>query len=188
MSARPLEDFDDSWHQYMDTMVVPLTLQEYWDAFWADSAPYFVGAFDNDPDHKITGVTNWEKLAMDLEQLSIHEQADLAKTITRDVDGNGYTTHTKERDDFFLLEKNAERITILVMTSFYGYINSDYYKIWTKWELMTPNPQSHQVVFRQTQTVKWNGGRKPWVIGKYLQKHAEERMKASVVGMDVFFN
>ena len=67
MSARPLEDFDDSWHQYMDTMVVPLTLQEYWDAFWADSAPYFVGAFDNDPDHKITGVTNWEKLAMDLE-------------------------------------------------------------------------------------------------------------------------
>ena len=28
MSARPLEDFDsNSWHQYMDTMVVPLTLQ-----------------------------------------------------------------------------------------------------------------------------------------------------------------
>ena len=187
MAARPLEDFDSSWHQYMDTIVVPLTLKQYWNAFWADDAPYFAGAFDNNPDHSITGITNWEKLALDLEALNIHEQADLTRTITRDVKGNGYTSHTKERDDFFLLEENAERITIMTMTSFKGSFNSDAYKIWTKWEMMTPDPQSHQVVFRQTSTIKWNGGGRPWVIGGYLAKRAEQRMKDSVVGMSEFF-
>ena len=101
--------------------------------------------------------------------------------------GNGYTSHTKERDDFFLLEENAERITIMAMTSFKGSFNSDAYKIWTKWEMMTPDPQSHQVVFRQTSTIKWNGGGRPWVIGGYLAKQAEQRMKDSVVGMSEFF-
>ena len=68
MSARPLEDFDsDSWNQYLETMVAPLTLQEYWEAFWADGSPYFIGAFDNKPENTITGITEWEKLSIDLE-------------------------------------------------------------------------------------------------------------------------
>ena len=104
MDKRPLEDFDSSWHQYMDIMVVPLTLQEYWDAFWADDAPYFIGAYGSSADREMTSCSDWSNVALSLEYFHIHEQADITKTVTRKLKGNGWSTHTGERDDFYLLE------------------------------------------------------------------------------------
>ena len=59
MESKPLQDFDASWQQLMDIMVLPMNLQQYWDAFWADDAPYFVGAFDANTNDKIIDHTDW---------------------------------------------------------------------------------------------------------------------------------
>ena len=45
MEKIPKENFDDSWDQFMETISLPLSLEQYWDAFLADDAPYFVPAF-----------------------------------------------------------------------------------------------------------------------------------------------
>ena len=79
MAARPLEDFDDSWERHLDITVLPMTLQQYWDAFWADDAPYFVGAYDGNPDHKVVDHTDWRRPDWSLEMVDIHEQADLKR-------------------------------------------------------------------------------------------------------------
>ena len=31
----------DEWKQDLETLVVPLTLDQYWDAYWANEAPYY---------------------------------------------------------------------------------------------------------------------------------------------------
>ena len=59
MNDVPKENFDDSWDQFMEIIVLPLSLQQYWDAFWADNAPYFVAAFKRHEDDEITKHTNW---------------------------------------------------------------------------------------------------------------------------------
>ena len=36
-----------------------MTLQEYWDAFWADDAPYFFGAIERDDRDIFNNATTW---------------------------------------------------------------------------------------------------------------------------------
>ena len=44
----------------MDILVVPLSLDEYWDTFWADDAPYYVPSRERDPDDVVLGNSNWQ--------------------------------------------------------------------------------------------------------------------------------
>ena len=40
MDAVPL--LGEEWIQDPEVLVVPLSLEQYWDCFWADDAPYYV--------------------------------------------------------------------------------------------------------------------------------------------------
>ena len=43
--------YGDNWKQSTDILVLPLTLDQYWDAFYADEAPYYVPAEERWPDY-----------------------------------------------------------------------------------------------------------------------------------------
>ena len=57
MEARPF--VNDNMEILIDILVVPLSLEQYWDAFWADAAPYFVGAINRDPRDIFNNATTW---------------------------------------------------------------------------------------------------------------------------------
>ena len=46
MEETPL--LSKKWGMFTDILVLPLSLDQYWDAFWADDAPYYVGAIERD--------------------------------------------------------------------------------------------------------------------------------------------
>ena len=60
MNAVPLGDTSEEWDGTIPPTVLPLSLQEYWDAFWADDAPYYMQAKFNDPEEHINFYTNWD--------------------------------------------------------------------------------------------------------------------------------
>ena len=162
-----------------------MTLREFWDAFWADNAPYFIGAYDNNSSDEMISHSMWSRPNISLESLHIHEQADLIREIERKVDGNKFTRHTHEKERIFLVEENEERITLKVMTTFDGVLYSDRYQEWSKWEIFTHDPRSHQVVFRKTALITWEyGPGKPWVVWRYIQANAEAKLASDVVGLD----
>ena len=48
MQANEMEDAIDGWDQILELMIVPLSLENYWNAFWANDAPYYIPAFRKD--------------------------------------------------------------------------------------------------------------------------------------------
>jgi len=40
----PLEPAEDGWDRDLPIMVVPMTLEDFMDCFWADQAPFFIPA------------------------------------------------------------------------------------------------------------------------------------------------
>ena len=57
MESIPLQD--ESWGVYTDILVLPLTLDQYWDAFWADEAPYYYPGIERDPEDIFLSSSTW---------------------------------------------------------------------------------------------------------------------------------
>ena len=59
MEAVPLHG--DGWSKGFDILVLPLKLDQYWEAFWADDAPYYFPAARGriEPDDEVLTLTKW---------------------------------------------------------------------------------------------------------------------------------
>ena len=56
MKTIPLGDIESGWDQEMPEIVLPLSLTNFMDAFWADHAPFYLPAFSS---HEKDHVVNW---------------------------------------------------------------------------------------------------------------------------------
>ena len=56
VDGMPLEK---GWEQDLETLVIPLSLEEYWETFWADDAPYYLLSKPRDPDDVLLSNTDW---------------------------------------------------------------------------------------------------------------------------------
>ena len=59
MDIVPLLPADHGWDQDLKTMVLPLSLDDYMDCFWADEAPFFIPGHLTGPEDRIVNYTNW---------------------------------------------------------------------------------------------------------------------------------
>ena len=57
----PEDDEGGEWIQYMDLQVLPLSLDQYWDAFLSDEAPYYIQAVMRDPEDIVLEITDWRE-------------------------------------------------------------------------------------------------------------------------------
>jgi len=57
MEEVPLQG--EGWKQDPEILVTPLTLEEYWDCYWSDNAPYYVQALERDPEDEMLSNTAW---------------------------------------------------------------------------------------------------------------------------------
>ena len=57
MEAIPLQG--KKWAQDPEILVAPLSLDQFWEAYWADDAPYYLQAIVRDVDDSIVESTAW---------------------------------------------------------------------------------------------------------------------------------
>ena len=57
MEAEPL--MGEDWYQDPETLVTPLSLEKFWNAYWANDAPFYINAIVRDVDDKIKKSTPW---------------------------------------------------------------------------------------------------------------------------------
>ena len=57
MEAIPLQG--NKWAQDPEILVAPLSLDQFWEAYWADDAPYYLQAIVRDVDDSIVESTAW---------------------------------------------------------------------------------------------------------------------------------
>ena len=57
----PEDDEGGEWIQYMDLQVLPLSLDQYWDAFLSDEAPYYIQAVMRDPEDIVLEISDWRE-------------------------------------------------------------------------------------------------------------------------------
>ena len=147
IEAVPLEGKD--WEIDLDILVVPLSLEEYWETFWADDAPYYVPTKPRDPDDVLLSSTNWSTPSLGYEERSgkpVLQERIYERTLV--IRGNPLASQMHSTVYFSLLEKTDYKITIRTTAISDGapYVTSC--ESWLKYEIITPDPRSKQVVMR----------------------------------------
>ena len=139
----------DDWEQDLDTLVVPLTLDQYWDAFWATDAPYYIEAIPLDPEDELHDNTGWGEPSPGFE-------TELGKTVIQErrldrtlrLRGNPLARHVHNVVYLSLIERTDTRITLKLTYMSDGQPFADRVQPWVKWDVMTTDPRSHQVAAR----------------------------------------
>ena len=157
----------DGWEQDPEILVTTLSLEQYWDCFWSDNAPYYLQAVERDAEDEVLSSTTWGEPTPGFET---EVQYDVPVLQERRLDKLNRIRaafapdHGKEHIRFQLLEKSATKIKIKET-----HVNGDEvpygdtFEIWMVWEVLTPDPLSQQVVFRKQFYLHWID--EPWVSG-----------------------
>ena len=168
-----------------------MTLDEFWDAYWSDEAPYYAMSLNRDIDDYLLRSTVWGEPSPGWEfpggQVAIDNGWDWKEPVLKerryDKVNRIYAAFTPDWGDEFiyiqLLAKNETYIKILqhhIQGEEVPY--ADTFVIWMVWEMLTPDPLSHQVVFRKSSKVEWVD--KP-IVGKTIER-------ITLVGLNRYHN
>ena len=140
----------DDWNQIGETLVVPLSLTQFWDAFWADEAVYYSQSVVRDIDDKINLSTVWGPPTAGKEKefdAPVIEERNMNKKIRNRVAFAPDYADLEMR--FSLLEKTD---TVIKIKETHVTKNAPYvddFEIWLIWNILTPDKNSRQTVFRR---------------------------------------
>ena len=98
-------------------MVVPLSLEDYWNAFWANDAPYFVPAFMTHDGDEIVSATDWQAPVEETDFFYINTPVDSQRIIKRKLEPKGsfLSRVTRETEYISEIERNETKITLKVV-------------------------------------------------------------------------
>ena len=99
----------------METLIIPLTLEQYWDAYWATDAPYDIEGILLDPEDIIHESTGWGEPSPGFEtELDMPVIMERRTDKTLRLRGNPLAKHIHNRGILSLLEKSETRITLKI--------------------------------------------------------------------------
>lgn len=98
-------------------MVVPLSLEDYWNAFWANDAPYFVPAFMTHDGARIVKASDWKKPVEETSVFYKNTPVDRQRVIKREVEPKGgiLLRHDRQTEYISQIERNERKITLKVV-------------------------------------------------------------------------
>ena len=148
--------YGEEWLQDPEILVTPLSLTQFWECYFSDNAPYYVNALYRDPEDYITLSTAWGDPEMYEEgflDMPVLQERKMLKTIRNREPFTPDWSYIEHR--YMLLEKTDTNIKIgeVHITSNAPYV--DKFQVWFIWEIMTPDPESYQVVFRKQYNINW---------------------------------
>ena len=146
LQALPKEGSD--WQQDLDVVVVPLSLDQFWDAFWSDDAPYYLPARPRDPEDKLLGYTSWGEPSAGFETAfgkPVIEERIFDQNLKID---SKFASQVHSVQHLSLVERSDTKITIKATNVNDGAPYVEDFQTWLKWEFLTPDPRSNQVAIR----------------------------------------
>ena len=154
MDAIPLQG--DEWIQSPQTLVAPLSLEQFWDCYWTNDAPYYLEAIMVDPEDLLLLSTNWRRpsegqtvlIGKPVIQERIFEKDKRARIAFAPDFVNYYAR-------FSLVERNETYMQVFEQHITTGAPYTDTFHYNAIWEAMTPDPRSNQVVFRKSFRIRW---------------------------------
>jgi len=141
MNAQPLQPASDSWDSNIDVFVLPLSLNQYWEAYWADDAPYFIPAFRKDSRDEALSYSDWQTPMHGGDDI-IGEPIEQQRVYERKIHGNSFINHTHELEIISLLGKDSSKITLSSLVFQRGALYAQDVVPHVRWEIMTDDPRS----------------------------------------------
>lgn len=148
MSLLELRPASEGWNQSIDVFVLPLSLEQFWEAYWADDAPYFIPAFNKDSRDELISYSDWGMPTHGGEKIT-KEFVGKQRTIERKVHGSSYLNHDHESEIISLVQHTSTTLIVdTVVAQSGGFMYSSDFVPHVRWEILTDDPRSNQVVVR----------------------------------------
>ena len=127
--------------------VLDMSLQEFWNAFYDDHAPFFVNQFIESQGGELVGETKWQDPTTRAKQFYPERwDYDLKSYRTFDakvyVDGNPFTDKMHSRINMLLLDKSDTSIVSAEVVESSGMTYADRFQVVAKVEIFSPSPLS----------------------------------------------
>ena len=153
----------------MQDVILPLTIQEVFDVFFADDAPYFISRIVNEHGDKITDEGKWVTEFADIYKTSFGRQVSQVREVAAEffLPPNPIVTGGIYHKFILQSEKSNTDMVFEEIAVQSGMAYADAFQVHVKWEFRTPDPLSMQTAFRQTFYLDWIN--RPWGIASVLE-------------------
>jgi len=133
--------------QHLQPFILNMSLEEFWNAFYDDSAPFFVSKVLLDEGDELLSETRWDDPANANKDYILHAwDKSVISYRTYDsklyVDSNPFSDHVMSFKNILLLEKTDTSIVIKELIETHGVIYSERFNMFAKWDIFTPDPKS----------------------------------------------
>ena len=160
-----------------------MSLEEFWNAFYDDTAPIFVNKFLTTQGDELLAESKWQDPSnSEKDFLKGAWDYDTIAYRTYDtkmyVDDNPFSDHCFSRMNLLLLEKSDSDIVIKEVVETSGVIYTDRFRMEAKWDIYSPDPKSQQVILRQSYKIQWLT--KPFGVWRIIDPLASKKMEKAL--------
>ena len=158
----------DGYVRKMDPYILPLSIEDTYEAFYANEAPYFLDSLVRYLGDKSTNLTDWGPLPEDA--MDSYKSAFGFDTIEQRTHwsylkfvGVPFVDYSDIESYIQLLFKNETQLVLRAIDKSHGIPYADTFETHTKWEIYSAAPGSNKVIVGHSMRVVWF--EKPMVAG-----------------------
>ena len=135
-----------------------MTLTEFWNAFYDDTAPFFVNKFLEDGGDELLGETLWhDPTTSDKDFVKSDDGKETLSYRTYDakmkIEDNPFADECLSHMNMLLIEKTDTNLVIVEIAETSGMMYADRFRVKSKWDIYSSDPRSHQVALRQSYAI-----------------------------------
>ena len=135
-----------------------MTLTEFWNAFYDDTAPFFVNKFTEDGGNELLEETLWhDPTTSDKDFVKSDNGKETISYRTYDVkmkiEDNPFADECFSHMNMLLIEKTDTSLVIVEIVENSGMAYADRFRVKSKFDIYSPDPKSHQIALRQSYAI-----------------------------------
>lgn len=184
IESYPLED---DYKQVIKDVVMELSIEDTWEAFFADDAPYYFDVMIKYLGDEVHEVSKW--IDVDDEKYSKAYGYDvefmrMVKSRLK-VEGVPFADHSDTVSHVLLASKTPTQLIFKEINNSKGIPYSETFETHTKWEFRAPFKGSKKVALRHSYQVVWI--KKPFLVDGAISKSIKIKTQKVAKGIRAFF-
>ena len=178
---------ESGYVRYLGPIILEMSLDKFWDCFYADDAPYYVSDIKKDPKDEFVEATKWHAPSEEQFEMAFGKpvQSERSEEWIIHVDNSPFTDHSNSKAVDLLVERTEVNLEFKKIMISWGSLYADRFQIWLKFETVTADPRSKFVVVVPQYKFVWVD--EPWGVGGWLQEALENWTKKELHKMPDWF-
>ena len=160
--------------------VLPISVGEYWDNFYADDADYFYNKTLLEKGDEVHNWSDWykptEEKYMEWFGQEVLQQRDIE--VAFDLPPNPFIKHATATKHYLLLNKTETSLDIAVLDNQNGFPYAESFETLEFWEIKAADPRSNQVAVRHSWMIDWKN--RPWAFGSLIENTAHDKVQLAI--------